>query len=180
MMENIITSSFSLNLSVMKVIGLYPLKRHPYLYKLLAFVIYTFAMIPATVLGFLQLFFKEDMKKVRHDDLAPFVVIFLSPKLLSIVTSGHRIEKCLQFLDVEFFTVVDSQHIKIINNCVKICRRNSVIFFSGCVVSVFGWTVKMFFREDIHQLPLDVWYPFEIRNTLYYVLYVSLVLGIVS
>jgi hypothetical protein len=177
-MESIVKNSFTLNLSVMKVIGFYPSYRYPRLYQLYAYIIYTFTMIPASLLGILQLFFKETTDGVRYDDLISVVMVFIAPKLLSVVINGHNIQKCIHYFDDEFIRRVNDEHTEIIDNCVTICRRNSIVFFSGCVVSIFSWFTKLFLRENIYQLPLDVWFPFESEHMLfYYSLYFSLVLG---
>jgi hypothetical protein len=177
-MEGIVKRSFNLNLNVMKVIGLYPLDKYPRFYKLYAYFMYSLAVIPASVLGFLEIFFKEDNSEESYDDPASFVIILLSPKLFSILANGYNIRKCIHYFDVELVTTFNDEHLEIINNCVMICRRNSTVFFAGCVLSIVGWVAKLFFREDMHQLPLDVWFPLKSQNTpLYYCLYFSLVLG---
>jgi hypothetical protein len=178
-MEGIVKRSFNLNLNVMKVIGLYPLDKYPRFYKLYAYFMYSLAVIPASVLGFLEIFFKEDNSEESYDDPASFVIILLSPKLFSILANGYNIRKCIHYFDVELVTIFNDENLEIINNCVMICRRNSTVFFAGCVLSIVGWVAKLFFREDMHQLPLDVWFPLKSQNTpLYYCLYFSLVLGI--
>lgn len=177
-MEGIVKRSFNLNLNVMKVIGLYPLDKYPRFYKLYAYFMYSLAVIPASVLGFLEIFFKEDNSEESYDDPASFVIILLSPKLFSILANGYNIRKCIHYFDVELVTTFNDENLEIINNCVMICRRNSTVFFAGCVLSIVGWVAKLFFREDMHQLPLDVWFPLKSQNTpLYYCLYFSLVLG---
>jgi hypothetical protein len=118
-MEGIVKRSFNLNLNVMKVIGLYPLDKYPRFYKLYAYFMYSLAVIPASVLGFLEIFFKEDNSEESYDDPASFVIILLSPKLFSILANGYNIRKCIHYFDVELLTTFNDENLEIINNCVE-------------------------------------------------------------
>jgi hypothetical protein len=176
-MENYVKKSFALNITVLKIVGVYPSNKCTNLSKLVAYMLYSFAMLPAVVLGFIQLFCNTNF---LYNDLVAVALFFLSPKLWLIVKNGHKIKRCIHYFDNEFVATVNNGHDEIIDKCVKICRRNSLVFFISCNISALIWFNKLFFREHISELPLDVWNPFKINHkpVFYYCLYVSLALGI--
>jgi hypothetical protein len=176
-MENYVKKSFALNITVLKIVGVYPSNKCTNLSKLFAYMLYSFAMLPAVVLAFIQLFCNINF---LYNDLVAVALFFLSPKLCLIVKNGHKIKRCIHYFDNEFVATVNNGHDEIIDKCVKICRRNSLVFFISCNISALIWFNKLFFREHISELPLDVWNPFKINHkpVFYYCLYVSLALGI--
>jgi hypothetical protein len=176
-MENNIKKSFALNITVLKIVGVYPPNNYTHLLRLFAYMLYTFAMLPTIVLGFIQLFCNINF---LFNDLLAVAMFFLSPKLWLIVKNGHKIKRCIHYFDNEFVTTVNDGHDEIIDKCVKICRRNSLVFFISCNICSAVWFIQLFFREDISELPLKVWNPFKVndRSIFYYCLYVSLASGI--
>ncbi|XP_064212367.1 odorant receptor 33a isoform X1 [Tribolium castaneum] len=159
----------------MKLMGIYPLENHSRLYKVFGYALYIFSIIPGSVLGFLQLFFKGDITGVGYKDLSSVVVIFLSPKLCSMVFAADNVKKCIDYLDEGYFTIKNQNQEQIVTECVQICRRNSVIFLGGCTVSFITWSGTLLYRDDIKQLPLIAWLPFNSQDysLLHYVLYCS-------
>ncbi|CAH1374448.1 unnamed protein product [Tenebrio molitor] len=107
-------------------------------------------------------------------------MFFLSPKLWFVVKNGDKVKRCIHYFDNELVTSMNEGHDKIIDKWVKSCRRNSLVYFISCNICSSAWFIKSFFREDISELPLDVWNPFKEndRSIFYYSLYVSLSLGI--
>ena len=162
----------------MKLIGIYPFDKDKPLHKLYGFVLYTLVMAPGAFLGFIQLFLGEDATEIKYDDLATIVMIFLSPKLLSVVTKRSNIYKCIHYFEKEIFVNQSNDHFYIINDCVKTCRRMN-IFFVGCVISIVTWCGNLFFRHAHYQLPINVWLPFNLEDmpVFFYCFYFDLVLG---
>jgi ABC-type phosphate transport system permease subunit len=175
-MENNIKKSFSLNITVLKILGVYPSNKYTHLFKLFSYMLYTIAMLPTIVFGFIQFFCNINF---LNNDVAGVSMFFLSPKTWFIVKNGHKIKRCIHYFDNEFVTTVNDGHDEIIDKCVKICQRNSLVFFISCIICTLAWFIKLFFRENISELPLDVWNPFKEnhRSIFYYCLYVSLALG---
>jgi hypothetical protein len=178
-MENNIKKSFALNIIVLKIAGVYRSTKYTHLFKLFSYMLYAFAMLPTIVFGFIQLFCNINF---LHNDLAGVVIFFQSPKIWLIVKNGHKIKRCIHYFDNELVTSVNDGHDEIIDKCDKICRRNSLVYFISCNICALSWFIQLFLREDISELPLDVWNPFEVndRSMFYYSLYVSLVLGMFS
>ncbi|CAH1374449.1 unnamed protein product [Tenebrio molitor] len=159
------------------MVGVYPPNKYTNLFRLFSYMLYTFAILPTIVFGFIQLFCNINF---LYNDLAGVSVLFLSPKFWLIVRNGHKIKKCIHYFDNEFVTTMNDGHDEIIDKCVKICRRNSLVFFVSLSICAAAWFIKLFLREDISELPLDVWNPFNVndRSIAYYSLYVSLALGV--
>ena len=162
----------------MKLIGIYPFDKDKPLHKLYGVILYTFVMAPGAFLGFIQLFLGEDATEIKYDDLATIVMIFLSPKLLSVVRKRSNIYKCIHYFEKEIFVNQSNDHFYIINDCVKTCRRMN-IFFVGCVISIVTWCGNLFFRHAHYQLPINVWLPFNLEDmpVFFYCFYFDLVLG---
>ena len=179
-MKGVVETSFKLNLTVMKILGLYPFENYPHLYKIYAPTVYAFAMLPGSILGFIQLFFKRDTDGVKYDDLISMVVIFQAPKFLSVVVNGSNIRKCINYFDEYIFVKQSAKHENIVENCVSVCRRNSNVFFFGCVASIFSWCGQLYFRGKNDDLPVNVWMPLSLKQEPVFnkFLYFNLVIGI--
>jgi hypothetical protein len=100
-------------------------------------------------------------------------------KLFPFVLNGDNIKKCIHYFDASHYTVLKRKHQKIIEECVHNCQRNSRVFFLGCIAGVTGFIGQVLFREDVHQLPINVWMPQSIEKLpiLYYCIYFLLVMG---
>jgi hypothetical protein len=176
-MENNIKKSFALNITVFKIVGVYRSNKYTHLLKLFSYMLYTFTMLPTIIFGFIQLFCNSNF---LYNDLVGIVMFFLSPKLFFVVKNGDKVKRCIHYFDNKLVTSMNDGHDEIIDKCVKSCRRNSLVYFISCNICSSAWFIKSFFREDISELPLDVWNPFKEndRSIFYYSLYVSLSLGI--
>ncbi|XP_044258351.1 odorant receptor 33b-like [Tribolium madens] len=179
-MKGIVRNSFTLNLTVMKLMGTYPLENYPRLYKVFGYFLYIFSMIPGSIFGFIHLFFKGGITDVGYKDLfSVVVVVFLSPKLFSLVIAAENIKKCIIYLDEGYFIIRNQNQEKIITECVQICRRNSIFFLGGCATCFISWTATLIYQGDMKQLPLLTWLPFNSQDypLLHYVLYFSYYFG---
>jgi hypothetical protein len=178
-MEEVVRQSFTLNLTIMKIIGLYPPRRYSRIYKVYAYTLYVTAMMPPTIFGILHFMFSEDLTAINYSDFVMVGMIFYAPKLFPFVLNGDNIKKCIHYFDASHYTVLKHEHQKIIEECVHNCQRNSRVFFLGCIVGLIGFIGQVFFREDVHKLPLNVWMPQSIQkqSILYYCIYFLLVMG---
>ncbi|RZC22679.1 7tm 6 domain containing protein, partial [Asbolus verrucosus] len=66
----------------------------------------------------------------------------------------------------------------VIDNCIKVCRRNTFIFLLCACSGVGSWATKPFFWEG-RKLPVDVWLPFNTSEKLiiYYPVYFIITIG---
>jgi hypothetical protein len=178
-MKEVIQKSFHLNLTVMKIIGLYSSSKYPRIYKMYAYVIYVLAMMPSTIFGLFHFILSEDNSAINYSDFVMVGMIFYAPKLLPFVINGEKIKKCIHYFDASHYTVRRPEHKNIIEECVHSCQRNSRVFFVGCIAGLIGFICQIFIRENIHQLPLNIWLPPSIEKNpiFYYSFYFLLVMG---
>jgi hypothetical protein len=179
-MEEVVRQSFTLNLTIMKIIGLYPPRRYSRIYKVYAYTLYVTAMMPPTIFGILHFMFSEDSKTaIYYSDFIMVGMMVYALKLFPFVLNGDNIKKCIHYFDASHYSVLKRKHQKIIEECVHNCQRNSRVFFLGCIAGVTGFIGQVLFREDVHQLPINVWMPQSIEKLpiLYYCIYFLLVMG---
>ncbi|XP_063912024.1 odorant receptor 94a-like [Zophobas morio] len=178
-MEKVAAYSFSLNIRVMKVIGLYPSNSHQSLHKIYAHVIYILAMIPATTLGLLHFVFTEDITNFTYNDFIMVAMVFYTFKFLPFVKNSAQIKNCIHYFDDPFYTVVQEKHREIVEECVDVCRRNSKVFFVGCIAGLTGFIGQAVL--NLEQLPLNVWIPKFVkeRALCYHIVHFLVMLGAV-
>ncbi|RZC36060.1 7tm 6 domain containing protein, partial [Asbolus verrucosus] len=181
MKNDIIKQSFSINLAIMGALHLYPPDNRGYVYIIRAYIMYFFCII---LLPFLILFYfllEEEFDIMTMNFNAGFIVetMCFIIKLLPFMRHGHKIKICIHFFEDPYFTTRKEKHTKIIEDCIKICKRNSMAFLIGVTVGVICWVIRPFFRQG-YTLPLDVWLPFSVEADLkmYYSVYLFLAIAI--
>ncbi|KAJ3666968.1 hypothetical protein Zmor_002384 [Zophobas morio] len=173
--------SFSLNISVMKLIGFYPSDTYPCVHKIYAVIVYLILMLPPTILGPLRFVLAQEVTSFDYNDFMMVGMIFYTFKFLPFVKNGEKFKKCIHYFDEFYGSVVHDQHKKIIQECVNVCQRNSRVFFVGCIGGIVGFMGQLLTREDPTQLLVNVWLPDFVMKSrvLYYHVYVILILGLV-
>jgi hypothetical protein len=182
-MAGIVKQSFSVNLRIMRALGLYPPRKYKNLYKVLGFFMYSLFMICIGLLGFLYLLLDENIDIVQIADnafllseMACYII-----KFFPFINNGDEIKKCIHYFESPFFRVSSDKQKQIIESCNSTCRRINTIFLIFVTGSVTSWAVKPFFWKH-YRLPVDVWLPFDATATpqIYYPVYSFLVLGIMK
>ncbi|RZB38719.1 7tm 6 and/or Iso dh domain containing protein, partial [Asbolus verrucosus] len=145
----------------MRIVGLYPPEKNSRLFKVYAYILYFIALTPTSVLGFLDIYLKEDVDVVEmsYSALISIQMAFFTMKLSPFIRNGNKIKKCINYFESPNFDLFNKEHKKIIEESVDVCRRNSVVFLGGVIVSFCFWSVTPFWRAN--NLPLDVWVPFD-------------------
>ncbi|RZC42959.1 7tm 6 domain containing protein, partial [Asbolus verrucosus] len=179
-MEGVIQRSFSINLRVMKACYLYPPLQHKCLYKMAAYLMHLCFVMLVPTLGILHLLLEDnlDMERVNYNAAFLAQTTCFTTKLLPFIRDGQRIRKCIDYFDSSLFTVTRQKQKTIIDNCIKVCRRNTFIFLVCAGGAVGSWATKPFFWEG-HKLPVDVWLPFNTSEKLiiYYPVYFIIAIG---
>ena len=140
---------------------------------------YLFCIIPVPVFGCLYLLIEEDVDLMKVSENA-FLLAEMGcyiTKFLPLLRSSKEIKECILYFDAPQFRKINDTHRDILDDCIKICRRNTNIFLVSVAAGLVSWAVKPFFWSK-YRLPVDVWIPFEIDFTpvIYYPLYVCIVL----
>ncbi|KAJ3666984.1 hypothetical protein Zmor_002398 [Zophobas morio] len=178
-MKDILKTSFKLNLKVLLCVGLYPSDSFKYVHKIFAYIVYIVATLPPFVLGSLNFFLKGNVDREDYNDFVTVALILLAPKLLLFLINSDNLKTYITFFDVKFVTAVNEKQRKIIESWVKICQRNSTIFFGTTCIGLVGFFAKWYFQGYHSHLPLNVWIPFnsETQPLLYFFIYTALVIG---
>ena len=165
-MKTIAERSFSLSITVLKIVGFYPSNTHKELHKLYGIVLYIVAMIPITILSLLHFVFMENLSDFKSNDLA---IIFYTFKLPPCLINRDKIKICIHYFDDPLYSVVKEEHKKIIDECIAICRRNLNIFLVSCVSVAVGFLTPALI--NVQLLPLNIWLPkFVIERPVFFYL----------
>ncbi|XP_068909818.1 odorant receptor Or1-like [Tenebrio molitor] len=172
--------SFRINLRVMRIFHLYPPEESTRWFQIRAYVMHLLFVMPVPTLGILYLLLEDNLDIERVNYNAAFLAqttCFIT-KILPFIRNGQRIKQCIMFFESPFFALKNDQHKIIMNNCIKICQRNTLIFFIFVIGSVGTWSTKPLFWQG-RNLPVDVWLPFStVKATNYYFIYIFLVTGV--
>jgi hypothetical protein len=139
-------------------------------------------MVPfLTILNFIV---EEHLDILQLNNTATFLseTICWIIKLLPFLVNGQRIKKCINYFGDSYFTTLlcgDTDRKNIINNCIQVCRRNSLIFLTGVIGGLASFIIKPLFLNS-QRLPLNMWLPFRTsENWIYIAVYLFLAIGIV-
>lgn len=177
-MKNIIQNSFGISLQILELFQLYTPHKPNFLRKVVSFIFCISLTSIVPVFGALYIFLGKNTIGRRAADNA-YVVTGMwcyAPKLWQFLIKRSEIQECiLYFKNSKFVTLRKNQTI-ILETQIKICRRNTKLFVTSMVIAAAVWPAIPFILHD-HNLPVDLWLPFDASKDLrvYYVVY-----GVVS
>ncbi|XP_063911601.1 putative odorant receptor 92a [Zophobas morio] len=98
-------------------------------------------------------------------------------KFLPFLLDGQRMKNCIFYLENAAFQTSRNNHTTIINECIGICRRNSLVFFAGSVVAASVWATKplLWKRRDF---PVNVWLPFDAKANIFIFSFTYLIIAL--
>ncbi|XP_063912014.1 odorant receptor 94a-like [Zophobas morio] len=97
--------------------------------------------------------------------------------MLPFILDGERIKKCIFYLENIVLETSRNHHSRILNECVRICRRNSLVFFVSAAGTAAIWTTKPLFWKR-REFPVDVWLPFDVKENIFVFSFAYLIIGI--
>ncbi|RZB40583.1 7tm 6 domain containing protein [Asbolus verrucosus] len=180
-MENIIEQSFNINLNIMRALGLYRPEKTKSFNKVRAYFVYIFfiILIPFSTLLSFPLGEKLDVTQINFNAAFLAESLCFIMKLLPFIRKERKIRKCIQYFGDHSFTPSSKEQKIIIDDCIRVCRRNSIVLVFSVTFAAACWVIRPLLMPD-HALPLEVWLPFDIKADLkiYYFVYIYLVIGI--
>ncbi|KAJ3643972.1 hypothetical protein Zmor_026651 [Zophobas morio] len=178
-MVNIIKRSFALNLFILERFYLCPPKKPTLSYKLQSYVAYMLIIVIVPVFSILHLLLAEDLDIDRVNYNAGFLAqaICFITKFLPFILDGQRMKNCIFYLESAAFATSRDNQTGIINECIRICRRNSLVFFAGSIGAAGSWSTKplLWRRRDF---PVDVWLPLDAKENVFVFSFFYLIVGI--
>ena len=158
--------------------GLYPTENPSILKNVWVYSLY-FSEILVTTLAFLNLLLKGNSDMIAMNQLAVFFpeAVAICLKTLPFLRNGHKIKKCIHYLETPDFACQTIGEKKIIDECVRTCLRNVKIYVVAIFITVNSWFVLPIVEQS-QKLPIDIWLPYEIDDpTVYTLSYVFVVAG---
>lgn len=158
---------FSINIRIMSLLCLYDSKKIHFIKTLKACCLVTLFGISIPFFGSLFFLFNSNLTEEQINNDA-FLVVQMAcqfGKLLICVLKMTKIKECMFYFDSTQNYGLKRRQVEIIDNCVKICRRNTLIFM-GCIISgnIF-WVSRPFMMGSTMTLPVDIWLPIDINNS---------------
>ncbi|XP_044258923.1 odorant receptor Or1-like [Tribolium madens] len=180
-MKGTVKRFFKINLLIMQLLGFYPPNKYKNIYKIYAYAVYVFLTIPVPTLAGIHLLVTEnvDLVQVCDSSFIIFQVGCFIFKLIPFIFIVDKVRESIYMMEWQILNNYTKQQEVIINNCVKICKRNTWLFLGFCVLSVITWASTPFFGS-VHKFPITIWLPFDATaDTKSYVLvFVFIVLGV--
>jgi hypothetical protein len=169
-MESPVKKFFTLNLFVMRLLGFYPSRRFKQPYRLYSFAVYIFFTIPVPTLAAIHLLADKDVDLTQVYDSSLFQLGCFIFKLVPFVFNVDNVRESIYMLEWPIFNNYTTEQEKIIEKCVKTCKRNTWLFLGFCVVAFLTWAAKPFFQHG-RGFPIEIWLPSNINvDTRNYVL----------
>nr|XP_015839868.1 PREDICTED: odorant receptor 46a, isoform A-like [Tribolium castaneum] len=177
-----VTDCFGVNLTVMGLFGMYHRSGNPTIFeKVIAYCMFFFFTIPIPILGSLYFFFQEnvDLEELHNNGFLIAEMVCNLAKYLSFIKNGHRIRKCIHYLELPIFATRRENQERIINASGWICKRNSRVFFVSVLAANVFWAGRPF-MENKQKFPIEIWLPFDAKaNAMaFYLIYLFLVIAV--
>ncbi|RZC40935.1 7tm 6 domain containing protein, partial [Asbolus verrucosus] len=172
-------------LRIMRILGLYPLQRHKKLYTLYAYVVYCFLTVPVPTLATVYLFTAENVTLAQISDNA-FLICQLGcfiAKFLPFMRNADKIRRSIYMLESPIFLNCTKKQEAILNEHIRICRRNAWLNLILVSFSVGSWAIAPFVRnKNTYQLPLHVWLPYNATSNAktYFTTYFCVIAGVAN
>ncbi|XP_063906833.1 uncharacterized protein LOC135125277 [Zophobas morio] len=177
-MVNIIEKSFGLNLKLLNIMGLYSHGKSSITLRIRAYTLYFVFLVLASVLIIVKTLMARSSNNVETNAMLIYVSDSTSFcfKLLPFLQNSDRMKRCINFFGQKKFAPKTDYERRILDECVWVCRRNSIVFFYGLLLTIIGWTVPMLFVKG-RKLPLMLWLPYDPSSTAvnYYFTFVYIV-----
>ncbi|RZC31830.1 7tm 6 domain containing protein [Asbolus verrucosus] len=181
-MRDIIKESFSINLSIMRALRFYPGEKDSYLHKIHGFVMYFICIIFVPTLIIVKFLMDEnfDILQLNYNFMFVAEAVSWITKLLPFLINGQQIKKCIHYFGVPYFALSkEERHKRILDDCIKVCSRNSLVFLTGCIISYVSFVTAPLFAKG-YTFTLDLWLPFDATSgpTVYYSVYMFITITI--
>ncbi|KAJ3658578.1 hypothetical protein Zmor_010310 [Zophobas morio] len=165
-MANIIEKSFSLNLKVLHIMGLYSLGDNSVGLK--SCILYFVFLVLPIILTFINILMDKRTDNVVENAMVVYLVeaVDYCFKFLPFLYNPKKIQECINFFGDDNFAPKTDQERKIIDECIWVCRRNSFVYFCGILLALIGWHFPVFFFKG-RKLPLDIWLPYDPLSTAF-------------
>ncbi|KAJ3658584.1 hypothetical protein Zmor_010315 [Zophobas morio] len=165
-MVNIIQKSFSLNLKVLNIMGLYAYGNSSIFLKVRAYTLYFILLVLTTILIIIKILTSKNSNDLETNVMLTYVTDCVSFffKLLPFLQNSEKIKQCINFFGQKNFTPKTHQQRKIIEECIWVCRRNSIVYFTGVLLAIIGWNFPVLFVKG-RKLPLRLWLPYDPSST---------------
>ena len=155
--------------------GLYPSENNSVFVKVRAYTLYFTLLVLATILTLVNLVLDKNSGTTQKNLMTVFVseTMFISFKVLPFLRYGEKIKNCINFFGHKDFAPKDFEERQITAECIRICRRNSTVYFYGIVMAEIVWNVPVIFSKE-KKFPIYPWLPYDPTSTnlIYYAMLV--------
>lgn len=166
-MPDLVSRSIGINIMGLRIFGLYPPDCHKYknIYKIHTYTMYITCIVSVPLLGALNLLLSPNLSLKQIADNA-FLIAELGcfiPKLWPFVRHAERLKNCINFFQSPVFSVTRTEHQRIENECVQMCKRATAIFFLCVCFGFASWSSRPISWAG-HTFPTEIWLPFDPKN----------------
>ncbi|KAJ3666975.1 hypothetical protein Zmor_002390 [Zophobas morio] len=161
-MKGVADLCFSLNITVLKFIGVYSIENHKILHKVYGYTTYVVTMFPVAIFSSVHFMYFSNLTDFEANDFVMVAMIGFTIKFLPCLMKRNEIKKCIHYFDHFDRSLRRVEHKKIIEECISTCRRNANVYFMGCVVVLGGFSGELLM--NLEELPFNMWLPNFVRE----------------
>ncbi|KAJ3658582.1 hypothetical protein Zmor_010314 [Zophobas morio] len=89
---------------------------------------------------------------------------FCSFKLVPFLQNSEKIKECINFFGKKNFAPKTDHEKEIIDECIWVCRKNSIVYFYGMLLIMIVWYFPVIFIKG-RNLPVQMWLPYDLSST---------------
>ncbi|XP_015127536.1 odorant receptor Or1 isoform X2 [Diachasma alloeum] len=165
-------NAFKLNLTIWKYAGIWPAGVKN---KSLRYIYYIYNSISPTIwfgsffiLQFIHILMViTDLEKLMHSIYLMISYCAMACKYHSILWYRRRLEELFNTLNEPIFKPRLPSHFDVMNESMRIARRDSIIFLSSGICATIFWTFWPLFdkKSEENELAYNMWCPLDISRS---------------
>lgn len=166
-MELLSHSCFGINIRIMSSLFLYHPEKMHFFKVFRACCLVTLFGLSIPLFGSLFFVFNSNLteEQINNDAFLVAQMACQFWKLLICVLNMTKIKECIIYFDASKNNSLKQRQLSIINESVKICRRNTIIFLVCIISGNIFWVSRPFMMGSKVTLPVDFWLPFDTNNS---------------
>ena len=161
--------------------GLYSYGKSSMFLKVRAYTLYLVLLVLTTISIIMKTLTSRSPNNMEMNAMLIYISDCTSIcfKLLPFLQNSENIKRCINFFEEKDFAPKTDHENKIIDECIRVCHRNSTLYFYSALMAVIGWNIPAFFAKG-RKLPLRLWLPYDPSSTTmdYYFTLVFIAAGI--
>lgn len=179
-MKKIVKSSFSVHLTIMRILGFYPTCSYKKVYKMYSYFVYCFLTIPVPTLATIYLLVEDhiDLLQLSNSGFLICQIGCFIAKFIPFWKHSKKIRDSIYMLENSLFTNHTTKQNYIIDECIRVCKRDFWLNMGLVLSALTSWAITPIVK-GLFKLPVEIWIPYDFTkdSKTFYLTYFYVVTG---